>query len=128
MTLGEQDATLVTLARGARGRIGAAQGAAIRDEMGRTYAGATVATEHLRLSALQLAVAQAVAAGSRGAEAAVIVGAVDQPVAGKLVTLGMDAAEFDAAGMDAFRDLGGPGLPVFICEPDGSLVGQVQTS
>jgi len=37
-----EDAKLVTLARGARGRAAAAEGAAVRDEDGRTYAAATV--------------------------------------------------------------------------------------
>jgi len=109
--LSEEDAKLVTLARGARGRIGAAQGAAIRDDMGRTYAGATVATEHLRLSALQLAVATAVAAGARGAEAAVVVGA------------GAHSSPVDdGAGLDALRDLAGPGTPVIGCGPDGTVI------
>ncbi len=41
--LDAEDAKLVTLARAARARIGAAEGAAVRDGDGRTYAGATVA-------------------------------------------------------------------------------------
>ena len=36
-----EDAKLVTLARSARARLGAAEGAAVRDEMGRTYVAAT---------------------------------------------------------------------------------------
>jgi hypothetical protein len=108
--LSEEDAKLVTLARGARGRIGAAEGAAIRDDMGRTYAGATVVTEHLRLSALELAVASAIAAGARSAEAAAIVRAVVES---------MDVP--DAAGFDALRDLAGTGVPVIGCGPDGAV-------
>jgi len=69
-----EDAKLVTLARGARGRVGAASGAAVRDETGRTYSGADVILPSLSISSLALAVAQAVAAGARGAEAAVVVG------------------------------------------------------
>ena len=38
--LDAEDAKLLTLARGARGRVGAAVGAALRDETGRTYSGA----------------------------------------------------------------------------------------
>ncbi len=38
-----EDAKLVTLARSARARVGAAEGAAVRDQDGRTYAAATVA-------------------------------------------------------------------------------------
>ena len=52
-----EDAKLVTLARAARARIGAAEGAAVRDSDGRTYAGATVALPSLTLTALQAAVA-----------------------------------------------------------------------
>jgi hypothetical protein len=51
-TLGAEDAKLVTLARGARARIAAADGAAVRDQDGRTYAAATVALPSLSLSAL----------------------------------------------------------------------------
>ena len=65
--LSEEDAKLLTLARGARGRAGAARGAAVRDETGRTYAAADVTLPSLSLTALQLAVAQAVAAGVRPA-------------------------------------------------------------
>jgi hypothetical protein len=41
--LAAEDAKLVTLARAARARIGALEGAAVRDGMGRTYAGAVAA-------------------------------------------------------------------------------------
>lgn len=60
-----EDEKLLTLARAARGRIGAAQGAAVRDEMGRNYTGATVDLASLRLGALDVAIAQAVASGAR---------------------------------------------------------------
>ena len=102
--LDAEDAKLVTLARGARGRIGSAQGAAVRDEMGRTYSGATVASGALMLSALQLAVAQAIAAGARGIECAVVCG-----------TPGVDD---DIA---AVRDFAGAGIPVIQVGPDGSV-------
>src|SRR6478736_4487255 len=54
--LDAEDAKLVTLARGARGRAAAVEGAAVRDEDGRTYAAATVELPSLRLTALQAAV------------------------------------------------------------------------
>lgn len=73
--LSAEDAKLITLARGARGRVGAQTGAAVRDDTGRTYSGADVVLPSLELTALQLAVAQAVAAGARGLEAAAVVGA-----------------------------------------------------
>lgn len=97
-----EDAKLVTLARGARGRIGAAEGAAVRDELGRTYAGATVAVGSLTLTALDLAVAQAVAAGARGLESAVVVTAAPQ----------VDGSVAWAVSA---------GAPVHVCGTDGAL-------
>ena len=108
--LDADDAKLVTLARGARGRVGAASGAAVRDETGRTYSGADVALTSLKVSALGLAVAQAVAAGARGAESA--------------VTVGNDPSPADIA---AFRDLAGPGVTLLSCAPDGSVRSRLTT-
>ena len=68
-----EDAKLVTLARSARARIGAVEGAAVRDGDGRTYAAATVSLPSLTLTALQLAVANAVSSGAVKLEAAVVV-------------------------------------------------------
>lgn len=102
--LDAEDAKLVTLARGARGRVGSATGAAVRDETGRTYSGADVDLPSLTLSALGLAVAQAAASGARGLEAAVVVG--------------VDPAPADVA---AVRDLGGAGVPIITCAPDGTV-------
>ena len=102
--LDPEDAKLVTLARGARGRIGAPSGAALRDETGRTYSGADVALTSLSVSAVNLVVAQAASSGSRGVEALVVVGA--------------DPSEADLA---AIRDLGGTGVPVLVCETDGHV-------
>ena len=59
-----EDAKLVTLARSARSRTGAPEGAAVRDTDGRTYLAATVTLPSLQLSALQAAVAAAVASGA----------------------------------------------------------------
>ena len=73
-TLPAEDAKLVTLARSARARAGAADGAAVRDDIGRTYSAATVDLSSLRLSALQAAVAAAVASGTDRLEAACVVG------------------------------------------------------
>lgn len=53
-------------------RVGSAEGAAVRDETGRTYAAAAVALPSLRLSAATLAVAMAVSSGAKALEAAVI--------------------------------------------------------
>ena len=68
-----EDEKLVTLARATRARTGAAEGAAVRDDMGRTYAAATVALTTLSLSALQAAVAAAVSSGVQQLEAAAVV-------------------------------------------------------
>lgn len=110
--LADEDAKLVTLARGARGRILAAEGAALRDETGRTYASASVSLSSLHLSALQAATAQASAAGARGVEAAVLV--VEHDTA-------------DADGLAAIRDLGGVGVPVYLVDGAGELRSQVRT-
>jgi DhnA family fructose-bisphosphate aldolase class Ia len=73
--LDAEDAKLVTLARGAAGRVQRTTGAAVRDGIGRTYASAAVDLPSLKLTALQAAVAQAFAAGADTLEAAVVFGA-----------------------------------------------------
>ncbi|HEX6873502.1 MAG TPA: cytidine deaminase [Micromonosporaceae bacterium] len=107
--LSAEDAKLVTLARAARVRAGAMEGAAVRDQDGRTHAAATVNLPSLRLSALQLAVANAVVAGASTIEAAAVV---------------TEAASVDADGQAAVHDLGST-APVHLAAPDGTLVGTV---
>lgn len=75
-----EDRTILTLARTARTRAhaphtGAAEGAAVRDTDGRTYAAATVenADERLTTSALRGAVSAAASSGARRLEAAALV-------------------------------------------------------
>lgn len=97
--LSDEDAKLLTLARGSRARVTAAEGAAIRDETGRTYASASVTLSSLQLSALQAAVAQAAAAGARGVEAALVL---------------TDQDSVDSRSMAAVHDLGGAGVPVIL--------------
>lgn len=70
--LGAEDAKLVTLAKAARSRVQASQGAAVRDTTGRTYASANVDRPGLHLSAIELAVGQAYASGATGLEAVVL--------------------------------------------------------
>lgn len=106
MSLDAEDAKLVTLARSARARTGAAQGAAVRDGDGRTYVAATVALPSLSLSALQVAVAMAVASGAPGLEAAVVLG--DDPD--------------DPAGAAAVRDVA-PTAVIHLAAADGTPVG-----
>lgn len=69
-----EDRKLFTLARSARARIGAPQGAACRDLDGRTYAAGAVALPGLDLSAVQVCVAMAVTSGARGLEAMLVFG------------------------------------------------------
>lgn len=88
MSLDAEDDKLVVLARGAMGRAEAAQGAAVRDLDGRTYAGAPVALAALSLTALQAAVAAAVSSGAGGLESAVLVGgSADDPGVGAVAEL-----------------------------------------
>jgi cytidine deaminase len=91
--LDPEDAKLVTLARGAMGRAEATTGAAVRDQDGRTYAGAPVNLDALTLTALQAAVAAAVSSGATGIEAAVLVGgSADDTGATAVRELSADAA------------------------------------
>ena len=106
-----EDAKIVTLARGARARAGAAQGAAVRDLDGRTYAGATVALASLEVSAVGVAVAMAVSSAARGLEAVAVVGG--------------DAVV--AADLAAVRDLAGPDVLVLRCAPDGTVQERLTT-
>lgn len=69
-----EDLKLVTLARSARARSGAPEGAAVRDDIGRTYAASTVDLPSLRLTAVQAAVAAALSSGSDRLEAVAVVG------------------------------------------------------
>lgn len=109
--LDAQDAKLVTLARASMARIGASHGAAVRDADGRSYAAAPVALTCMRIGALDLAVAQAVSAGATGLEAAAIVTTKDD-------------AQVSLASV---REVGGPGLPVYVANPQGEVI-QVLTT
>lgn len=103
--LDAEDAKLVTLARSARARVDAAEGAALRDTDGRSYAAVTVALPSLRLTALQAAVAAAVSAGAPGLEAAVVVTA---------------STGVDEGSLAAVRDLSA-GAPLLIANLDGDV-------
>ncbi|MFF5178054.1 cytidine deaminase [Micromonospora sp. NPDC000316] len=107
--LSAEDGKLVVLARGARGRVGAVEGAAVRDSDGRTYAAASIALPSLTLTALQLAVASAVAAGASRLEAAVVV---------------TEASTLDGAGHAVVRDLAAD-APIHVAAPDGTVLGTV---
>lgn len=102
---GPEDVKIITLARSARARVAAAEGAAVRDETGRTYAAAAVALPSLRVSALQLAVAMAVSSGATALDAAALV---------------TEAQEPGPEDMSAVRELG-PDAAVFLVAPDGAI-------
>ena len=110
-----EDVKIITLARSALARTGAAQGACVRDTDGRTYAATSVALEHLTLSAVAVAVAMAVSSGAGGLEA-VAVATDDDP----------DPYAFDA-DLDVVRDLGGEGVAVWATDPRGVVRGRVLT-
>ncbi|TDD76518.1 cytidine deaminase [Actinomadura darangshiensis] len=103
--LNAEDAKIITLARSARARTGAAEGAAVRDETGRTYSATSVDLPSLKLSALKVAVAMAVSSGAEDLEAAAVVTA---------------AGGADPADVSAVRDLGAK-APVLVAGPDGTL-------
>jgi hypothetical protein len=103
--LSSEDDKIIKLARAARARTGAVQGACIRDTDGRTYAATTVDLPHLRLSAVAVAVAMGVSSGAPGLEAVAVVG--DEPL-----------TEADRA---VIADLGGTDVTILLAGPDGTL-------
>ena len=103
-----EDEKLITLARSARARVQALQGAAVRDETGRSYTGATVDLPSMNMTALDLAVAQALVSGARGLEAAVVVGG-------------------DLPDTDSVFDVGGAGVPVWHCDTRGQILAEVRS-
>ncbi|MEV5378594.1 MULTISPECIES: cytidine deaminase [Streptomyces] len=109
-TLDPEDRKIITLARSARARNAVPEGAAVRDETGRTYVAGTVALDSLRLSALRTAVAMAVASGAKSLEAAAVVS---------------EAGAVSDEDRAAVRDLGGAAAPVFLAGPDGALRGTI---
>lgn len=100
---------LVTLARGARGRIGAAEGAALRDELGRTYAAAAVDRGSVTLTAIELTVATAISSGATGIEA---------------VVLCTDGDQLNDSDRAAIRSLGGPHVSVTVVSMRGDVVAE----
>jgi hypothetical protein len=100
-----EDQKLVTLARATMARTRAAEGAAVRDLDGRTYAAAAVTLDHLTLSALDVCVAMAFSSGSAGLESAVRLGGVGEPELG------------------AVREFGGSGVVVHLGDSRGEISG-----
>jgi len=110
--LSAEDRKLVTLARATRARTGAAEGAAVRDLDGRTYAAATVDLPSLQISAIGACVAMAVASGAQGLEAAVVLSEADVVFPSDLAVL---------------RDLAGPGVVVHRADPRGTVLATLAT-
>jgi hypothetical protein len=107
-----EDTKIITLARSALARTQAPQGACLRDTDGRTYAGATVQLDHLRLSAIQVVVAMAVSSGAQGVEAVAVSG-----------QHGPDADDLAAVG-----DLPGSGVAVWVTDPRGAVLDRISLS
>jgi hypothetical protein len=103
--LSAEDAKLVTLARATRARTGAAEGAAVRDQDGRTYAAATVSLPSLSVSAVGVCVAMAISSGSTGLQAVVVLG---------------DSTVSDA-DLAVVRDFAGAGVTVHSGDTRGNL-------
>jgi hypothetical protein len=106
------DRKLVTLARATRSRTGATEGAALRDADGRTYAAATVDLPSLQVSAVGVAVAMAVASGSKGVEAVVVLTA---------------AGSVAASDLEVVRDFAGAGVPVHRGDAQGDITETVSS-
>ena len=110
LTPGPEDVKIINLARSALARTSARQGACVRDTDGRSYAAASVALEHLNLSAIQVAVAMAVSSGAPGLEAVALAGE-DGPT------------EDDLAALD---DLAGTGVVVWVVDVRGVVRSAVE--
>lgn len=104
--LSAEDAKLLTLARATRARVGAAEGAAVRDTDGRTYAAASVDLPSLQLGAVQVCVAMAISAGSQGLEAVVRLG---------------DATPWTQDEAAVVREFAGGDVVVHLADPRGSV-------
>ena len=105
LELDPEDQKLVTLARSARARIQASEGAAVRDTDGRTYAAGTVDQPSFQLTAVQAAIAAAVSSGAEGIEAAVVVSG--EPL-------------LKEASVRAVRDLAEK-APIYLADPSGAV-------
>jgi hypothetical protein len=103
-----EDDKLAILAKGARSRVQANSGAALRDETGRTYASAEVSIGALKLSAIEMVIAQAVASGSTGVESVVV-----SPNS----KLGVTESD-----VDLVRAFAGAGIPIHVIDVTNSPV------
>ena len=104
-SLSAEDNKLVVLARATRTRAGAAEGAALRDLDGRTYAAATLDLPSLQVSAVGVAVGMAVASGAKGLETVVV----------------LTESDLGPADLEVVRDFAGAGVPVLRGTPGGKI-------
>lgn len=111
MTLSAEDNKLVVLARATKARTGTAEGAAVRDLDGRTYACATLELPSVTISAVVGCLAMAAASGAKGLEAAVVLG-------GSLL---------DAADEIALSEFAGAGVPVHVGSASGAISNTQET-
>lgn len=100
-----EDEKLVVLARSARARTRTAEGAAVRDQDGRTYAACDVRLTSLSVTAMQAAVIAAVSSGADELEAATVV---------------TEAGEVTRADIDAVRELGAS-APIYRADAVGTV-------
>lgn len=110
-SLPPEDNKLVVLAKATQARTGAAEGAALRDLDGRTYAAATVDLASLQVSAVGVAVSMAVASGATGAEAVVV----------------LTDGEVAPADLGIVREFAGRGVTVHRGSPAGLVQATTQT-
>lgn len=110
LRLAPEDEKIVILARSARARTQASEGAAVRDTDGRTYAATTVKLPSFQITALQAAIAAAVSSGAEGLEAAAVV--TPSPL-------------IDGASVQAVRDLAAS-APIFRADLKGDVQEVVQ--
>ena len=105
-----EDRKIITLARAARARTAAAQGASVRDTDGRTYAATSVAPSQPAASAVQVAVSMAVSSGAPGLEAVAINGSE---------TLSED-------DRSVITDVAGSGVTVWLTDAAGAVRERIQ--
>jgi hypothetical protein len=103
-----EDDKLAVLAKGARSRVQAKTGAALRDETGRTYSSAEVSVGSLQLSAVEMVVAQAVASGSNRVESVVV-----SP---------NDEFKISESDLELVRTFAGAGIPLHVTDEAGSPI------
>jgi hypothetical protein len=105
-----EDLKLITLARAAMVRTGANQGACVRDTDGRAYAATSVQLEHLKLSAISVAVAMAVSSGAPGVEGAAVAG----------------EEEPSTTDLEILRDLSPDGVRVWRADGRGTIQSMIE--